>query len=545
MFRKSLALIAAALVGSAASWAGAQEVYDHDVVVTGARSNAVGWQVATSRHFVVYMRDTPQHVGQYAAKLEHFDKAIRVLHGTPEDNRGAASRVTVFMLDSVDEVQRIAHNDRIAGYYEPNIHAVAFMPRNTGEGRDFGFTSQAVMFHEYTHHWMLTNWVDAAFPAWYTEGNAELHATAIFRSDGSVTFGAVPTYRQNSMDSGVVPASMLLRGRVDRLDERQAATLYGRGWLLTHYLTFDPARRNELAAYVAAVNSGKTIDEAAAVLGDVGSLDGRMNAYGRRAQLPSLTMPADQLQIDRVAVRALSAAEAAAMPALIRSKSGVGKTTAPQVLAMAQQAANAFPNDAATLNELAEAEYDVASTGAEANAVPGLQRAMAAADRAIAVDPHSVHALLYRGMAEQGVAEAQHKTDDPTWRSVRSWFIRANRADTEDPEPLLTYYESFRVPHQTPSAGALNGVIYAYALAPHSLDARFDATKVLLTQGKLREARAAIAPIAYRADLGDQGKNFLKVLTAIDGGNAAAALAAITEIETKADADRAKARNHA
>ena len=64
-------------------------------------------------------------------------------------------------------------------------------PVGSGEGTDHGFTSQAILFHEYTHHWLLTNdaWSDAAFPPWFVEGFAELHATAIIRN-GDVIFGA-------------------------------------------------------------------------------------------------------------------------------------------------------------------------------------------------------------------------------------------------------------------------------------------------------------------------------------------------------------------
>lgn len=532
MFRNSLTA-AAALLASAAivPVAPAQDGPGKDVVITGARSGT-GWQEATSKHFVVYSYDTPQHVGQYAARLERFDKAVRVLHDTPEDRRGDASRVTVFILDSIGAVQKLAGRSRVAGYYMPRTKAVAFMPRSTGEGRDYGMSPQAIMFHEYTHHWMLTTWTDAAFPAWYTEGAAELHATAIMRPDGSVTFGAIPTYRRYSISANDLPASTLLRGRVDKLDDRQAATLYGRGWLLTHYLTFDNDRRKDLATYIGAINSGKTVDQAAQTFGNVSSLDGKLNAYGQRSALPSITLPAADLPIEPVKVRALSPAEAAMMPALMRSKNGVDKALAPQVLAQARQAAAPYPNDAAAQNELAEAEYDAASLGPEAEATAGYARVEAAADRALAADPKSVHALLYKGMAEQAVAVAAKKTDAATWQPIRRWYLAANRADTEDPEPLIAYYQSFGAARQTPTKGAEEGLLYAYALAPHDPSTRMLAARVLLQRGSIKGARAAIAPVAYRADIGAQGPKLRKVLDAIDANDTKAALA---ELDRKDD----------
>ena len=531
MLHRSLAAAAAMLLASTAGVVAAQEGNDRDVVVTGTRGGS-GWQEATSKHFVVYSYDTPQHVGQYAAKLERFDKAIRVLHGTPEDRRGAASRVTVYVVGSLADVKKLARNDRVAGYYQPRTKAQAFMPRSTGEASDYGMTPQTILFHEYTHHWMLTTWTDAAFPAWYTEGAAELHATALMRPDGSVTFGAIPTYRRNSISANVLPASTLLRGRVDKLDDRQAGTLYGRGWLLTHYLTFDNDRRGQLAAYIGAINSGKSVDDAAQVFGNVSGLDGKLDAYGKRSALPALTMPAADLKIEQVKVRSLSPAEAAMMPALLRSKNGVDKTLAPQVVTMAREAAAPYPNDPAAQNELAEAEYDAASLGPAADATAGYARAEAAADRALAADPKSIHALLYKGMAEQAVAVAAKKTDTATWAGVRRWYLAANKADTEDPEPLIAYYESFAAAKQTPTKGAQEGILYAYALAPHDPSARMLAAGVLLQRGNTKAARAAIAPVAYRADIGASGAKLRKVLDAIDAGDSKAALA---ELEKKDD----------
>lgn len=535
MAYKSLMTVVAALLPAAAMAQAATgqqaPAPAGDVVVTAAGDRS-GWQEATAKHFVVYSHDTPQHVGAYAARLERFDKAIRVLHGTPEDRRGDASRVTVFIVDSIQDVKRLAHNPRVAGFYEPRTKAVAFMPRSTGDAIDYGMSPQSIMFHEYTHHWMLTTWTDAAFPAWYTEGAAELHATAMMRSDGSVTFGAVPTYRRYSISSHVLPAAMLLRGRIDKLDEQQVATLYGRGWLLTHYLTFDTDRRKQLAAYIGAINSGETPDQAARTFGNVSGLDGRLDIYGRQSALPSITLQAAELPIEPVKVRTLSPGEAAAMPALIRSRAGVNKETAAGTVAQARQAAAPFPNDATAQNELAEAEYDAASLGPADEAAAGYARAQAAADRAIAADPKSVHALLYRGMAEQALAVAAKKTDAATWQSVRRWYLAANKTDTEDPEPLIDYYRSFAAAKQMPTKSAQDGLLYAYALAPHDVGTRMLAARLYLERGQSAEARTAIAPVAYRPDIGASGARLRRVLAALDANDGKTAM---TELDGKDD----------
>ena len=295
--------------------------------------------------------------------------------------------------------------------------------------------------------------------------------------------------------------------------------------MLTHYLTFDNDRRKQLADYITAINSGKSIDEAAQTFGNVSGLDGKLDAYGKRSNLPALTMPASDLTITPVQVRSLSPGEAAVMPALLRSKSGVDKATAPQVVTQARQVAASYPNDPNVQNELAEAEYDAASLGPDSEAAAGYARSAAAADRALAVEPKSIHALLYRGMADQAAAVASKTTDPATWQGIRRWYLTANKVNTEDPEPLIAFYESFPAAKQVPSKGSEEGILYAYALAPHDPTARMLAARVLLQRGSGKAARAAIAPIAYRPDIGPSGAKMRKVLDALDSGDTKAALA--------------------
>ena len=498
------------------------------------------WYEASSKHFVVYSDDSRERVTAYTQRLERFDAAVRLLHKDGDPERGAASRVIVYVVAETSDVARLAGRSGVAGFWNPQTTPVVVMPRNTGGGSTYGFTAQAVMFHEYTHHWMLTSWSDAAIPAWYAEGMAEFHATAQIRPDGSVLFGSTPTWRTYGIDQlrGQMPVPNLLRAVPGRLSPVESEALYARGWLLTHYLTMDVNRRKLLSDYIVAITNGRTPNEAASILGNVSDL--RLDSYARQPKFPSILLPADQLKVGTVTVRALTPGEAATVPVLLRSKSGVNKNTALQVAGLARQLAVRFPTDAAVHNELAEAEFDVASLGKPADAAAGYQRAIAAADRAIAADPKSVHALIYHGMALEAIARDAKQTDAATWTEVRRWYLRANRADTENAEPLLRFYETFGYAKQTPTAGAETGAIYAYALAPHYDGARFAATKVYLSQAKLRQARTAFAPLAYSGDR--KNKELADVLAAIDANDATAALAAIKKMEDKAEEARAKAR---
>lgn len=494
---------------------------------------SASWYQASSKHFVVYANDKPENVKAYTQKLERFDRAIRLWHKAPEVPRGPAARVTIFVLDDISAINKLAGNDGVAGFYSPRASgSVAFTPRDTGQGSAYGFTSQAVLFHEYTHHWMLTTWADSAFPAWFTEGFAELHATAIIKPDGSVIFGANPTYRQWTVGRvNLLPVDELLQPNPGKLKDEARDALYARGWLLMDYLTFDDARRKELGDYVGAINAGKPIEEATKVFGNINGLDGKMNAWGRQTRLPSAQVKVEDSDLGAITLRALTDGEAAVMPALITSKRGVDEKVAPTIAALARKLAAPFPNDAGAQNELAEAEYDAKNFAA----------AEAAADRALAADPKSIHAMLYKGMAQQAVL-VRDKIDDPArWQAARKWYLAANKIDTEDPEPLIQFFDSYGEAKQPATKNAQNGLLYAYALAPYDASVRIRTAQVLISLDKEKLARIALGPVAYNFEAAGSAEVAQKALKALDAGDKAGAIKALVPVKEE-DEDKAKGK---
>jgi hypothetical protein len=486
------------------------------------------WHKATSAHFVVYSDDKAENVADYTTKLERFDKAFRELRVYKDTPRGPSSRVTVFVVKNLSDIQKLAGNNNVAGFYQARAGgSVAFVPRSSGDSL---LSSQAVFLHEYTHHLMLTEWADAALPAWYVEGFAEFHATAIFKENGNIIFGAVPEYRKYTVgNANLIPIEKLLRPTPGKIDDFQTDALYSRGWLLTHYLTFDPDRRAQLGKYVVAINGGKSAAEAGAVFGDVSGFDLKLNSYIKRRFLPSLEIRADQITIGKVEVVAVSPGEAATMQVRILSNRGVDEKTAPRVADLARKLATPFPNDEGAQNVLAEAAYD-AKRYAEAEA---------AADRALAVDPKSVHALLYKGLSQSAVAKEAKVETPATWQAIRKWFIAANKADTEDPRPLIEYYRSFEDAKAPANKNADEGLLYAYALAPHDGDLRMIVARTLIRQNRLPAAKNALAPVAYSAHAGELGKTVVQMMGALDKGDGPGALA-IYEAAKKEAEEKAK-----
>ncbi len=497
------------------------------IIVAGLAVGAVSstavraeWLEGSSKHFLVYADASPAKVKEMTTALERFDKALRTALKLREPEVGPDARVKVFVLPEISDVQKMmgGKSGNVAGYYRGDAAPgpTAFVPAKADSDSTQALTPLKTLQHEYTHHVMYSSWGDVVFPTWFSEGFAELFATARNNSDGGVVIGAVPLYRSYGIDQmNAMPVEKLVSGPPDYKDGLQAQIFYGRAWLLTHYLIFDPERAKQLAAYIGAINEGKSAEEANKLLGITGSLDLKLNNYGRRQSLPSAVLTAAQLPIDDVVTRPLTAGEAATMMARMRSQNGVDKKLAQEVVVQAREAAAPYPNDAGAQNELAEAEYDAGNYAASE----------AAADRAMAADPKSVHAIIYKGMAQVALAEKAGVTDPAVWSTARRWFLQANKVDPLYSYPIQLYYESFATAKQVPTRGAKDGLIYAYKLAPQVLELRFETAKVFLQDGNLKAARIAIEPIAYNERGGKIAEIAKKAMAAIDKNDSTGALA--------------------
>ena len=194
------------------------------------------------------------------------------------------------------------------------------------------------------------------------------------------------------------------------------------------------------------------------------------------------------------------------MPVEIASSRGVDTHSAANVAVLARRLAGPYATDPGAQNALAEAEYDAGNYPA----------ARAAADRALARDAASIHAMLYAGMARAAEAGKAKSPDAAAWAEVRRWYIRANRADPEYATPLVLFYSTYAASGQVANANAQAGLLYARALAPFDAGLGMQAAYVLLQQGKPEEARAMLRPIAYNPHGGSLATKAGAVVAAID-----------------------------
>lgn len=458
------------------------------------------WHEASSAHFVVYSDTDPEKLRAFAARLERFDQALRYTRKIPDEPVGLANRLTVYVVPSVGAVQRLAGSGigNVAGFYVGRASgSIAFVPRRSGSGELSDLDADTIFYHEYAHHFMLGN-SSGAYPAWYIEGFAEYHSTAKVGDDGTVVFGHAANHRAYGVfNKNHLPLVRMLGGTYEKLSNAQHEVLYGRGWLLMHFLEFEPARSGQLNTYLRLLDEGRPAGEAAtAAFGDLKTLDRELDHYLRKSRLTGRTIGLGRMPLAPIAVRPLRPGEAAFIPVRMRSDRGVDLSAARALVSDARRLAAPYANDPDVQAGLAEVEYDAGN----------LDEALAAADRALAIDPRHGASLIYKGRVLIARAVRDGSKDKAVWRAARSWFVKAANVDTEDAEPKMLFHASFVAEGVKPTPNAVEALVFAQSLAPQDAGLRMQVVHQHLVDGKLDEARRLLAPIAYNPHAGP-GRN--------------------------------------
>jgi tetratricopeptide (TPR) repeat protein len=500
------------------SWAGPA------LAMIMAAPASAAWNVAESKHFVIYADQNPKALYDFATRLERFDQAARYATHAIDPEIGDGNRLTVFVLPTVEDVRAIYGDGGrfLNGFYTGRVSgSLAYVPRRIAD-LDQSDVEQ-VFFHEYTHHLMAQD-LERPYPQWYFEGIAEFFSTPRFDKDGSVWFGRPPQGRAYGLFEGPkMPVESLFQGMKSRITLGEGDVFYGRGWLLTHYLLLGSDRRGQLVAYFSALARGTPpLDAASQSFGDLNRLDKDLDNY-RNQRLLSFQIAARNIHLQPIKVTQLSDGGAAVILARARIKNGVPDAKAEAAAAEVRQIESRFPGDELVERTLAEAELNAKHWEA----------AEAAADRALAANSRSIEAVVTKGkaMIEQG-RHADDKSRHPLFEKARKTFIAANQLDTEDPEPLFEFYNTFAHEGLRPTANAIAALHYSSDLAPQDMGVRMTSAVAYLNEGKPKEARAALTVVAYSPHAGPIGKIAQKMMADIDAGKPNVALE-----ETSADAE--------
>lgn len=472
---------------------------------------AAAWHEAKSRHFVIYADEKPKALLDYATRLEKFDAAVRAIMQLSDPPVGDGNRLTIFVMPSDDDVRKLAGDASgfLSGFYTGRASGpLAYVGKNSKS--DAGI--ETILFHEYAHHLMMQQ-LDHAYPEWYVEGFAEFLSVPKFDRDGSVGLGAPAKHRAWGLFEGKpLSAESLLGGTygdLTKFSKEQRDVLYGRSWLLAHYLFMETARAGQLSKYISAVSRGTPqLDAARHAFGDLAQLDKELAAYLERKRLTYINVEASRLQIAPIDVRPLS--EGASEVILLRAKvkNGAGASEKGPLAAEVRRVQARFPGDELVELTLAEAELN-----ANRHEV-----AEAAADRALKANPRNGEAMILKGRAIVERAVEADGDSSALFDQARDLFIAANKIDPEDPEPLMEFYKAFVRAGQRPTANAIAALHYASDLAPQDLGLRINSARAYLNEGKPSKARAALVPVAYSPHGGEAAAVAKSMIARIDAG---------------------------
>jgi tetratricopeptide (TPR) repeat protein len=469
--------------------------------LVAATANAAEWLEASSDHFVVYSDQDDVGVRGFTERLERFHAAMAHVYGKRQNKPAPSNRVTVFVLSSAGKVREVTDtkNRFLAGLYRPRAgSSVAFVPRVRGP------SGGMILYHEYAHHFMF-GLTARALPRWFSEGFAEFFASAKFREDGSVLLGAPNTSRTNEL---VYAREVPIRTFLDfagGYNEKQVSydSFYGQAWILFHYLQMEPERAGQLMKYQRQLAAGRSALEAAeSVFGDLDKLDKDVEQYMRRRRLSAMVVEATHLDVGPITIRELRRGESAMLPIMMESKAGVSHEEALELLPEARRVAERYPNDPAVLSALSEAEFDAGNDDA----------AIAAADRAVAIDPKQINAYIQKGYALFHKVESGALPKE-SWKDVRAQFIKANGIENDNPIPLEQFYLTFLKEGEHPTKNAIAGLEWAMELAPFDGSLRWVVAQQMISDERYKDAAQTLLPLAYSphpGELTDKARQLLR-----------------------------------
>jgi hypothetical protein len=491
---------------------------------------AATWHEAETAHFRIASAGDEKELRRLAERLEYFHTLLRLATGVSESGHPVV-KVRVYLVDSVEDVKRLFGDMRsdVAGFYTPREDgAIAVVPRSTGDGI---FTGQLVLFHEYSHHYML-QYSPMAYPAWYVEGFAEIASTASFERKGSITYGKAASHRQYELMDGMsYPAGKMLDGSYLIDNKKGRGWSYGDAWTLTHYLTFSDKRHGQFRAYLNAINAGKKMSEAATVFGNLADLQHEVNLYLSGRSFPYRAVPIPEGAAGPITIRTMSGAEAAMIdmaveferrtelpikgddPKLDDPKGDFDKRLADAKQARAEwitkveAMAGRYPAETAGWLMLADARCAAEEYAA----------CTAAAERALAIEPGNERAQVRK--AEAMIRAARDLPDDQRKARVtiaQEMLLKANAADPNDPLALLWFYNSYGAMGKRADADGLDALIAVVQLIPQQYGPRLTLAGELMQRGRMRDAGFVLRPLAYSPHESTASRRARKMLDQVE-----------------------------
>ncbi|MES2989635.1 MAG: hypothetical protein V4808_17220 [Pseudomonadota bacterium] len=377
------------------------------------------------------------------------------------------------------------------------------------------------IYAAYAQHYLLTYFPNA-YPRWYVDGFGELLGTVAMKDDGEIEFGRPPENYTRVLNSQMsYPVTKVLTGAY--LTDKKASERWTpyHAWVLTHMLFFNDARRQQLRAYLAKIASGRPIAEAAEAFGDLDKLQRDLAVYdNKKVPYVKVTFPADR--VEAPIVRRLTEGQAAFVkgqlelgPRVTVPPAGNAALEALRTAAVRERETwlGKLRVDARRYTRNREAQLLLAE--AECRSGHAME-CVAAADRALEIDPKSSDALAWKGAGQVGLAlNAPNRA--ARLQAARATIARANRDNPESPLPLILYYRSFADAGEAAPDVAVEGLLKAADAVPAAPGPRLLLGEAFARRGATEAARRMLVPIAHGAYESPEAAEARALLASLDG----------------------------
>ena len=115
------------------------------LAATIAQPAEAAWQKVSTKHFIIYADDDPQKLTAFATRLEKFDRAVRLARKMNDDNVGDGNRLTVYVVQDMEQVGKLIRNQSAGGFYIGRVSGpLAVVPKDGGSTWEIEFTAETM-----------------------------------------------------------------------------------------------------------------------------------------------------------------------------------------------------------------------------------------------------------------------------------------------------------------------------------------------------------------------------------------------------------------
>jgi hypothetical protein len=199
------------------------------------------WINVRSKNFNLIGNASEKEIRGVAAKLEQFRETFRLLFPKAKFDAPIQTNVVVFKSASAYKPFKPKRadgkiNENVAGYFQAG-EDLNYITLSTEGGKE---DTYGVIFHEYIHFLVNTNFGRSEIPPWFNEGLAEFYQTFKIEDDQKVTLGGIqPDHLYLLQQTKLIPFKTFFE--IDNYSLHQngnhsRSIFYAQAWALIHYL---------------------------------------------------------------------------------------------------------------------------------------------------------------------------------------------------------------------------------------------------------------------------------------------------------------------